>query len=29
MSHLNPLFRVLNHFVTEELCGNESLNTII
>lgn len=29
MPHLDPLLRVFDHFVTEKLCGNETLNTII
>lgn len=28
-SHLDPLFRVFDYFVTEELGGNESLDAII
>lgn len=29
MSHLDPLLRVFDHFVTEELGGNEPLDAII
>lgn len=28
-SHLDPLLRVFDHFVTEKLGGNEALDTII
>lgn len=29
MSHLHPLLRVFDHFVTEKFGGNESLDAII
>lgn len=29
MPHLDPLFRVFDHFVTEKLGGNESLDAVI
>lgn len=28
-AHLDPLFGMLDHFVTQKLGGNESLDTII
>lgn len=29
MSHLDPLLRVFDHFVTEKLGGNKSLDAIV